>query len=47
MVRRYRLLYESGRLRRKQWEVSVYEPVVNIGHSKEIGIENGCTTRTC
>ena len=47
MVRRYRLLYESGRLRRKQWEVSVYKSVEHIGHGKEMGIENGCTTRTC
>ena len=42
MVRRYRTFYESERLRRKQWEVSVYKPVKHTGHAKEIGIENRC-----
>jgi hypothetical protein len=41
MVRRYRTFYESERLRRKQWEVSVYKRVVHCGHAKEIGIEYG------
>ncbi len=41
LVRRYRTFCKSCQLLSKQREVSVYKPVVHIGHGKEIGIENG------